>query len=187
MYTKKLQDPIEHLQDRPGQPKQIPGNAADDPAELQKIFRRISSYFPPGRRKEVFVVVSPIGAVESSLSWLYRQHSVIRRLRPLAATTRRHPKNICYNRFLLVIAILYNRIPTLCNNYLSSKFRRLAVMKNFYNFQLQIFKIFWTPIFINNFKMFFSAAILDYQADGGYAEITNFGNVEQFIKDFTNF
>lgn len=60
-------------------------------------------------------------------------------------------------------------------------------MKNFYNFQLQIFKIFWTPIFINNFKMFFSAAILDYQADGGYAEITNFGNVEQFIKDFTNF
>ena len=41
LYTKKLQYPSDHIQDRPGQPKQIPGNAADDPAELVGTFPQL--------------------------------------------------------------------------------------------------------------------------------------------------
>ena len=46
------------LWERPGWPKPIPGNAANNPAELLKSFRRISSCFPPGRRQEVSVDVA---------------------------------------------------------------------------------------------------------------------------------
>ena len=60
LYTKKLQDPSDHLQDCPGQPKQIPRNTANNPTEFQTSLWRISSCLAPGLW-QVFVDVSPIG------------------------------------------------------------------------------------------------------------------------------